>query len=133
MLDFEGGAISCDGGLLLPGQLDRKLGLTKRAGKVLGEFETRQPGKIRHLAADMFRQRVLSLAAGHEDLNDQAALSKDTLTQSAVGRDGAMAPPSTLCRFENRATREPDVALQAHGGAVRRKLRRAPGGAGTRL
>ena len=111
MLDFEGGAISGDGGLLLLGQLDRRLGLTRRAGKVLGGFETRQRGKIRHLAADMFRQRVLSLAAGHEDLNDQLEFSKDPLLQSAVGRDGALAPPSTLCRFENRATRELNVAL----------------------
>ena len=71
MLDFGGGgAISGDGGLLLPGRLDRRLGLTRHAGKVLGGFGTRQPGKIRHLASDMFRQRVLSLAAGHEDLND---------------------------------------------------------------
>lgn len=69
MLDFGGGAISGDGGLLLLGQLDRKLGLMKQAGKVIDGFETRQPGKIRHLAADMFRQRVLGLAAGHEDLN----------------------------------------------------------------
>ena len=64
MLDFGGGAISGDGGLLLPGRLDRWLALTRQAGKVLGGFETRQPGKIRHLASDMFRQRVLSLAAG---------------------------------------------------------------------
>lgn len=111
MLDFGGGAISGDGGLLLLGQLDRKLGLMKRAGKAIDGFETRQPGKIRHLASDMFRQRVLGLAAGHEDLNDQLELSKDPLLQSAVGRDGALAQPSTLCRFENRATRELNVAL----------------------
>ena len=111
MLDFGGGAISGDGGLLLLGQFDRKLGLMKKAGKVLGEFETRQPGKIRHLASDMFRQRVLGLAAGHEDLNDQLELSKDPLPQSVVGRDDALAPPSTLCRFENRTTRELNVAL----------------------
>ncbi len=59
---------------------------------MLGGFETRQPGKIRHLASDMFRQRVLSLAAGHEDLNDRAEFSKDPLPQSTVGRDGA--PPA---------------------------------------
>ena len=83
----------------------------RQAGKVLDEFETRQPGKIRHLASDMFRQRVLGLAAGHEDLNDQLELSKDPLPQSVVGRDDALAPPSTLCRFENRATRELIFAL----------------------
>lgn len=33
MLDFGGGAISGDGGLLLLGQLDRKLGLMKRAAR----------------------------------------------------------------------------------------------------
>jgi hypothetical protein len=40
----------------------------------------------------MSRQRVLSLAAGHEDLNDRAEFSKDPLPQFAVGRDGA--PPA---------------------------------------
>ena len=79
MLDFGGGAISGDGSLLQLGQLDRRLGLMKQADKVPGEFDTRQPGKIRHLAADMFRQRALSLAAGHEDLNAQTVLTKDPL------------------------------------------------------
>ena len=59
----------------------------------------------------MFCQRVLGLAAGHEDLNDHLGFSKAPLLQSAVGRDGALAPPSTLCLFENRATRELNAAL----------------------
>ena len=40
MLDFRGGTISGDGGLLLPEQLARRLGMTKKAGKVFAPGST---------------------------------------------------------------------------------------------
>ncbi len=105
-LDFSGGDISSNGGLLLMSQLDKKIGITKRAGKILSDHESRQAGKIQHSSLSMFRQRVFSLIAGHEDLNDQFELSKDPLLQSVVGQDTPLAQPSTLCRFENHATHQ---------------------------
>ena len=109
--DFDGGDISSDGGLLLMSQLDRKLGVTSRIGKVLTEFDGRQRGKVRHSVLSMVRQRVFSLVAGHEDLNDQLEFGKDPLLQTAAGNDERLAHPSTLCRFENSATSASNAAL----------------------
>jgi hypothetical protein len=46
------------------------------------------------------------LALGYEDLNDHMTLRMDTALQTAVGRDTDLASNATLCRFENRATRQ---------------------------
>lgn len=109
--DFDGGAISSNGGLLLMSQLDRKLGITARIGKVLADFDGRQRGKVLHSALSMTRQLIFGLIAGHEDLNDHSELGKDPLFQTAAGSDEHLAHPSTLCRFENNATPESNVAL----------------------
>jgi hypothetical protein len=54
----------------------------------------------------MLRQRIYALALGYEGLNDHVTLRKDTALQTAVGRDTDLASNATLCRFENRATRQ---------------------------
>lgn len=57
--NFSGGDISSDGGLLFVKEFDRKLSLTRRAGKLLDSFDIRQPGKVKHSYLSMLRQRVL--------------------------------------------------------------------------
>lgn len=109
--DFEGGDISGNGGLLLMGEFEKRLGLTSRAGKILSRFDCRQKSKIKHSALSMFQQRIFSLIAGHEDLNDQNELANDPLLQTLVGKDEPLALPSTLCRFENSSTHETCVEL----------------------
>ena len=109
--DFAGGNISSDGGLLWVKEFDRKLGLTRRVGKLLSAFDVRQSGKVKHSCLDMLRQRVFGLVAGNEDLNDHHELRNDPLIQTVVGRDRQLATPSTLCRFENGIDRRACVAL----------------------
>lgn len=109
--NFTGGDISSDGGLLFVKEFDRKLGLTRRAGKLLDSHDVRQPGKVRHSFSDMLRQRIFALVAGNEDLNDHHELRKDPLIQTVVGRDRALATPSTLCRFENSIEHQVCVEL----------------------
>ena len=46
--NFSGGDISSGGGLLLVKEFDRKLSLTRRAGKLLDAFDIRRPGKVEH-------------------------------------------------------------------------------------
>ncbi len=57
----------------------------------------------------MLAQRIFSIVAGYEDLNDQLTMRTDVARQVAVGvaavEDEAMASPSTLCRLENRILR----------------------------
>ncbi len=98
---FNGGDITSDGGVLLLREADRKLGLTERIINRL--VDSRRKKSCRHSLGDMLRQRVYAIAQGYEDLNDHDTLRNDAVFQSAVNRDAALASPSTLCRFENRA------------------------------
>ncbi len=50
---------------------------------------------------------------GYEDLNDHERLRTDLLLQTAVEQDRVLASASTLCRFENRASREAAWRLHA--------------------
>ena len=101
---FDGGDVTSNGGVLLLRQADRLLGLAGQVAR--GLADERQPGKVRHRLIDMLRQRVFGIALGYEDVNDHAALRHDLALQTAAERDAALASPSTLSRFENRADRQ---------------------------
>jgi hypothetical protein len=101
--DFCGGEVTSNGGVLLLRAADRLLGLTASVARRL--VDARQAGKVEHRLLDLLRQRVYGLALGYEDLNDHGALRHDVALQTAAERDRALASPSTLCRFENRADR----------------------------
>ena len=100
---FDGGSVTSDGGLLLIREVDRKLGLIGEVSRRL--VDGRQPGKIRHDTETMLRQRVMSLIADWEDLNDAEMLRHDPVHQVAAGSDEELASAPTLCRFENTQTR----------------------------
>ena len=75
---FDAEALTSDGGLVLLGAIDRRLGLTQALGALLPD--TRQAGKVAHALPDLFRQRVYSIAAGYADGNDAARLRSDDST-----------------------------------------------------
>lgn len=102
-VNFEGGAVSSDGGLPLLRKLDRRLGLLEAVAQKLAD--PRDPERVEHKLVDLLRQRVFGLVQGYEDLNDHASLRHDPLMQTACERDTALASAPTLCRLENRATR----------------------------
>lgn len=106
--DFNGGAVSSDGGLLLVKEADRKLRLIERVAGRLDD--NRQQGKVRHETATMMRQRVMALCAGWEDLNDAEQLRHDPVHQIAAGQD-ALASAPTLSRFENAQSRKAALAV----------------------
>lgn len=107
--NFEGGALSSDGGLMLLRQVDRKIGLSKAVASAL--HDPRDPDLIVHDLRDLVAQRLYGLCCGYEDLNDHAALRQDPLMQTAVGTGDALASSPTLCRMEHRANRTDVVAL----------------------
>jgi hypothetical protein len=120
--DFSGGEVSSDGGLLLLREVDRRLGLTRRAAPLLPD--DRQAGKVEHSMLAMLRQRVFAIAQGYEDLNDHTELRRDTLLQTAAGSDAQLASAATLCRMESRADRVcakelngllVDLFIESHG------------------
>ncbi|MGM0984986.1 MAG: IS1380 family transposase [Pseudomonadota bacterium] len=107
---FDGGEITSDGGALLLRQLDREMGLTRAIARRLDD--ARASRRCQHRAETMLRQRVFGLALGYEDLNDHHALRRDIALQTAVDTDGVLASQSTLCRFEQQASRQWAVAIQ---------------------
>ena len=108
-VDFSGGAVSSNGGVLLLRAADRRLGLSAAAAAVLRD--PRDPGRCRHSALAQLRQRLYGLALGYEDLNDHDELRHDLALQTAVDRVIPLASAPTLCRFEHWANRATAVAL----------------------
>lgn len=108
-VDFNGGNISSDGGLLLIGEMDRQLNLLNRAAKILPD--TRDQSKITHSQKSLLQQRVYALAQGWEDLNDHDTLRDDPILQTAVGKTKALASAPTLCRMEHRSDRRAAIEL----------------------
>jgi hypothetical protein len=101
--NFQGGALSSDGGLMLLREVDRKTGLSAAVAAAL--HDPRNPDFIVHELRDLVAQRLYGLCCGYEDLNDHAALRGDPLMQTAVGTDEELGSSPTLCRMERRANR----------------------------
>lgn len=113
-VNFDGGDVSSDGGLLLLREVEKRLGLLKRVAQVLPD--PRNPALVRHTTEQLLRQRVFGLCQGYEDLNDHDSMRDDLGMQTALERDNAAASSPTLCRFENRADRA--AAIATHGMIV---------------
>ena len=98
---------SSDGGAVLLGAADRRLGLSEALAGCIREERDRL--RVVHEIADLVRQRVYAIACGYPDGNDAARLSADPVHKLLVGRDpvGAsdLASQPTLSRFENAADR----------------------------
>ena len=111
--EFTAEHISSDGGCLLLEKADDLLGLTRRMAACF--VDRRDPERTEHSVQQLVAQRVYGLVLGHEDLNDHAQLSRDTLLATAVGKgdpQGArrrqpkdrgqpLASPASLGRLEH--------------------------------
>lgn len=102
-VNFDGGDVSSDGGVLLLRKVEHRVGLLDAVARVLAD--PRDLERIEHTLGAMLRQRVFGLVQGYEDLNDHTALRTDPLMQTACERDTVLASAPTLCRLENRASR----------------------------
>jgi len=106
-IDFSGGALSSDAGLLLLKEVDEQMGLTKAAAAVLSD--PRDPRYTLHSTRELLRQCVYQIAAGYEDGNDSNALRYEPIIKMAAGRlplSGApLASQPTISRFQNRPSR----------------------------
>ena len=106
---FSGGEVTSDGGALLLREVDRQLGLTQALNEVVPD--PRNPLLIEHSQLSLLRQRIYGIALGYEDLNDHSELRTDPLFQTAVERDEPLGSSATLCRLENRSTRQVAVEM----------------------
>lgn len=100
-VNFDGGEITTDTGLLLLREFDKQLGLTKPLKGLYNDW--RHPGLIEHETEQMLCQRVYQIAAGYEDCDDADKLRTDPTLTTVVGRREALASQPTLSRLENHA------------------------------
>lgn len=110
-VDFNGGTLTSDGGLLLLREVDDRLDLIRRAAEIIPD--PRDPRYVVHPQSELLTSRIFGIAAGYEDGNDHEHLRHDAAFQVAAGHTPAqgqykedgkhpLASPATHSRFENR-------------------------------
>ena len=67
-IDFSGGNISSDGGLIPVHLLDKKLRIISDISNAVKNFDIRSKSKIKHKVSEMLRQRIYGIISGNEDL-----------------------------------------------------------------
>ena len=75
--EFNGGAISSDGGGLLLREVEKRLGILRQFAACFTDY--RNADLIEHTVDELVAQRVYGLALGYEDLNDHEELRNDPL------------------------------------------------------
>ena len=99
---FDGGAITSDGGGLLLREIEKRIGILRQFAACFTDY--RNPDLIEHTVEELIAQRVYGLALGYEDLNDHEELRNDPLLAVLVekGDPGSqvLAGKSTLNRLE---------------------------------
>ena len=112
VVDFSGGTLSSDGGVLLLRQVDTNLGLTRALADCFADH--RNQIFVDHSVRELLAQRLYGLALGYEDINDHERLRLDPLLAAACNkreplgsdrfnpadRGVALAGASTLNRLE---------------------------------
>ena len=106
-VDFGGGEITSDSGLLLVRQADQSLGLLEGLANCI--TDRRDARYTDHDLLTLIRQRIYQIVAGYEDCNDANFLRKDPALKAACGRmpsDRELGSQPTLSRLENTVTQE---------------------------
>jgi hypothetical protein len=128
-VDFEGGEITSDAGLLLIRQADNSLQLTERISDCIND--RRDSRYADHSMVELLRQRVYQIVAGYEDCNDANILRKDPALKAACDllvSDADLASQPTLSRLENSVTSKDlyKMAEQFVQIYIRRNKKRKP-------
>jgi len=82
--DFSGGYLSSDGGVLLVGEVDKRLRLTDQLSSCF--IDDRKQWLVEHSLPVLIAQRVQGIALGYEDINDHETLRLDPLLAASCGR-----------------------------------------------
>lgn len=101
-LDFDGGRITSDAGLIPLREFDQLIGFSQQIADCLQD--ERHPSYVVHALIGLLIQRLYALIAGYEDQNDADLLRHDPLFQLLAGKPDLgdpLASQPTLSRFEN--------------------------------
>jgi hypothetical protein len=109
MVAFDGGRLTSDGGLVWLAQADDQLGVSAAFARHMPDWRR---GPVQHPLRLLVRQRLLQIACGYEDQEDQDdadTLRHDPLLKLVCGRlpdQGAdLASQPTFSRLENAVDR----------------------------
>lgn len=126
IVDFEGGQVVTDAGLLAVRQLDLELGVLAGAAALLPD--PRSQAHVTHTVEQLVTQRVYQILAGHFDGNDASCLRHDPLFQTLAGvspdPEQPLASGSTVNRFVHAYTRR-DAELPVEDRPVLYEVRQA--------
>src|SRR5436309_3935315 len=84
-VEFQGATVTSDAGLLLPRELDARLGLNTLIERHLADPRTGQNRQFP--LPDLFRQSIYSRLAGYEDTNDAERLAEDPAFRMLASRE----------------------------------------------
>lgn len=101
-LDFDGGQITSDAGLIALREFDHRIGFTESIVERIEDH--RNPCFVVHSLLQLIVQRLYGIVAGYEDQNDAGKLRQDPLFQIIAGKQDVgdpLASQSGLSRLEN--------------------------------
>jgi hypothetical protein len=102
--EFDGGALSSDGGVLLLREIETRIGMIRRLAGALDD--PRDARYTDHSYEEMLSQRIFQIACGYEDANDCNPLRHDPAFKAACGRLPILGEPlasqPSMSRLENR-------------------------------
>ena len=81
---FDGGRITSDGGVMLLGAAERRIGIAATLAPLIAD--PRDPALVTHSVADILCARMLAIAYGYEDADDLDHLRTDPGFKLACGR-----------------------------------------------
>ncbi len=102
---FDGELLSSDGGLLTLREVEKRLGIAAQLAACIDD--PRAPERVQHGLDEIFRFRMLMIAAGYADCNDAGALRRDAMFKLAMERlpeDADLCSQATISRTENLPT-----------------------------
>ena len=106
-LDFQGGSITSDAGVLLLSETESRTGIISTLANRI--TDARRSSSVKHPIAELLAQRVYQIACGYEDCNDSNTLRKDPALKMALDRlpDSGidLASQPTFSRLENMVSR----------------------------
>ncbi len=106
-VEFRGATVTSDTGLLLPRELDERLGLSALIERQLADPRTGR--NCQFPLADLFRQSIYSRLAGYGDTNDAERLAEDPTFRMLASRERratSVALTSTVHWFETEVLAE---------------------------
>lgn len=102
-VDFDGGTVTSDAGLLFLREVEKQTGLVRRVAAAIDD--PRHPGYIQHDMEALAMQRVFQIIAGYADGNDCTDLRHDSTIKMVCDKRPLSAAPlasqPTMSRFEN--------------------------------